>query len=153
MAHSATGFINGSDLLLYVNTGTPTVPVWTPVAHTTSHSIDCSSETKDRMTKDISANGLWKGKSISGLGVTITCEALMIYDNSFTFKDLLAKWKTGMAMLLKYGYKTGVEQTGDTYEKGEFIISSLSQNTPAGEDGTFSATFENSGEITTQVVV
>jgi predicted secreted protein len=152
MAHPTTGFINGSDLLLHINTGTADTPIWTPVAHTTSHTVDSSSETKDRMTKDLSSGGKWKAKSISGLSVSITCEGLLIYDPTFTYKDLLAKWKAADPVLLKYGFRQGIEQTGDTYEEGEFVITSLSQTTPAGEDGTFSATFENSGEVFTKIV-
>jgi predicted secreted protein len=148
MAHPTTGFVNGSDLLLYIDTSTTSTPEWTPVAHTTSHTVDYSSETKDRVTKDISTNGKWKAKAVSGISATITCEGLVIYDSDkLSYKAVLAKMKAGATVLLKFGFRE--EATGDTYEKGEFIISSISQTSPAGEDTTFSATFENSGEIVT----
>lgn len=151
MAHPTTGFVNGSDLLLYLNTSSTSTPAWTPVAHTTSHTVDFSSETKDRVTKDISTNGKWKVKAVSGISATITCEGLVIYDSgSLSYNTILAKMKAGATVLLKFGFRE--EETGDTYEQGEFIISSISQTSPAGEDTTFSATFENSGEITTETV-
>jgi predicted secreted protein len=151
MAHPTAGFVNGSDLLLYINTGTTSNPTWAAVAHTTSHTVDYSSETKDRVTKDISTNGKWKAKAVSGISATITCEGLMIYDSaSISYRSILAKMKAGEPVLLKFGFREEAE--GDTYEQGQFVITSISQTSPAGEDTTFSATFENSGEIETLAV-
>jgi predicted secreted protein len=151
MAHPTEGFVNGSDLLLFIDTSITSTPEWTAVAHTTSHTVDYSSETKDRVTKDISSNGKWKSKAVSGISATITCEGLMIYDSDkLSYKTILAKMKAGQTVLLKFGFREEAE--GDTYEQGLFVISSISQTSPAGEDTTFSATFENSGEVTTEVV-
>ena len=53
-------------------------------------------------------------------------------------------------ILLKYGLAAAVEQTGDEYEEGEFVIESLEETSQAGEDVTYSAQFSSSGEIVTK---
>jgi len=149
MAHPTEGFVNGSELLLFIKDAQDT---YQPVAHSTSHTVDFNSETKDRITKDLSQNGKWKAKSVSGISASITCEGLVIYDSDkLSYKDILAKLKAGETVMLKFGYRES--DTGDTYEEGEFIIASISQTSPAGEDTTFSATFENSGEVQTVTTI
>lgn len=55
--------------------------------------------------------------------------------------------KSREAVKLKYGFAQ--EEAGDKYEEGLFVITSLEQTSAAGEDATYSATFENSGEVKT----
>ena len=49
---------------------------------------------------------------------------------------------------LKYGFAQ--ETTGDKYEEGLFVITSLEESSPADDDATYSATFENSGVVETK---
>lgn len=47
-----TGIIDGGDILVYLNTGTVEVPVWSPAFHCTECSIEHSTELLTRKTKD-----------------------------------------------------------------------------------------------------
>lgn len=73
-----TGYINGSDLLLKVG--------GKAVGHCTSHTLTFNSETKDRAVKPeasaAKSSGLWKGKGVTGLSISISAEGLRFYDET-----------------------------------------------------------------------
>lgn len=148
MARQNGDILEGRDLMLYIDTaeeGSQT-PTYTPQAAATSHTITYTGETKERVTKD-TANGAYSEKKVTKLGVSIKCEALVSFGNSAGYDKLLSYMKDRKVVKLKYGFSQ--EQAGDKYEEGMFIITSLEQTSAAGEDATYSATFENSGEVTT----
>lgn len=149
MARTGDGYVEGRDLMLYLNTATGDSPSWEPTAAATSHSVSYSAETKERVTKD-SANGAYGEKKVTKLAVSITCEALVKYDEIVGWDKLLDAFKKREPVKLKYGFAN--EETGDNYEEGLFVITSLEQSSPAGEDATYSATFENTGEVLTKKV-
>lgn len=133
--------------MLYINTAAgATTPTYTPQAAATSHTITYSGETKERVTKD-TANGAYSEKKVTKLGVSIKCEALVSFGDTAGYDKLLAVMKAREAVKLKYGFAQ--EETGDKYEEGMFVITSIEQSSAAGEDATYSATFENSGEVKT----
>ena len=135
--------MNGSDLLMSI-TGKA-------CGHCTSHTTTYTSETKDRAvkpaaTESASNAGLFKEKSVTGLSVQVKCEGLRFYgEEESGMKDLLAKWKEGATVELK-----GFARGGDAapYMSGNFIISSLEESAPAGDDTTYSASFDNTGVVT-----
>ena len=137
------GYVNGSDLLMSI-TGKA-------CGHCTSHTTTYTSETKDRAvkpaaTESASNAGLFKEKSVTGLSVQVKCEGLRFNgEEESGMKDLLAKWKEGATVELK-----GFARGGDAapYMSGNFIISSLEESAPAGDDTTYSATFDNTGVVT-----
>ena len=134
--------------MLYANTGTSDeAPTYTATAAAKSHSINYSGETKERVTKD-TGSGAWSEKRVTKLGVSIKVEALTVYNVDCGYDKLLEIMKSRQPVLLKYGFKE--EETGDTYEEGKFVITSLEKNDPADDDSTYSASFENSGEVTTK---
>lgn len=140
------GIVEGNDLMLYVNTAeSTTTPVWSPTLHATSHTIDWGAETKVRKTKD---TGKWAKKVVTGHSCTIKCDALCSYDAGIGYTELLKMMKLGEEVLLKFSQKS--ESTGNDYEEGLFVLTAVNQSTPAGEDATYSCTFENSGEILTK---
>ena len=140
-------YIEGRDIMLYANTGTSDeTPTYTATAAAKSHSINYSGETKERVTKD-TGSGAWSEKRVTKLGVSIKVEALTVYVDC-GYDKLLEIMKSRQPVLLKYGFKE--EETGDTYEEGKFVITSLEKNDPADDDSTYSASFENSGEVTTK---
>lgn len=148
MARKLGDIIEGRDLMLYVNTGSnAATPTYTPQAAATSHTITYSGETKERMTKD-TAQGAYSEKKVTKLGVSIKCEALTSYGDVAGYDKLLEVFKTREPVKLKYGFAQ--EEAGDKYEEGLFVITSLEQTSPAGEDATYSATFENSGSVETK---
>ena len=141
-------YIEGRDIMLYANTGTSDeAPTYTAIAAAKSHSINYSGETKERVTKD-TGSGAWSEKRVTKLGVSIKVEALTVYNVDCGYDKLLEIMKSRQPVLLKYGFKE--EETGDTYEEGKFVITSLEKNDPADDDSTYSASFENSGEVTTK---
>lgn len=136
-----TGYVNGSDLLASID--------GKACGHSTSHTTTYSSETKDRAVKpaasESSGKGLWKDKTVTGLSVQVKCEGLRFYSETETgLKELLSKWKVGGMIELK-----GFHRGGDAapYMSGSFVISSIEESAPAGEDTTYSATFDNSGPV------
>ena len=136
------GYVKGSDLLVSIG--------GKAAGHCTTHTTTYNSETKDRAVKPAStasaSAGLWKEKSVTGLSVQVKVEGLRFYaDQESGMKDLLAKWKAGAVVELK-----GFARSADAspYMSGNFIVSTLEENAPAGDDTTYSATFDNSGEVT-----
>lgn len=137
------GYVNGSDLLMSID--------GKACGHCTSHTTTYTSETKDRAVKPAATEtagnaGLFKEKSVTGLAVQVKCEGLRFYSETENgFKDLLGKWKVGGSVELK-GFARGSDAS--PYMSGNFIISSLEEGAPAGDDTTYNATFDNTGEVT-----
>lgn len=147
MARQAGEIIEGRDLMLYIVEGNGDSATSTPQAAATSHTITYSGETKERVTKD-SSSGAYSEKKVTKLGVSIKCEALVSFGDEAGYDKLLSVMKTRQPVKLKYGFAQ--EQTGDKYEEGMFIITSLEQTSAAAEDATYSATFENTGAVETK---
>lgn len=146
MARQTGNIIEGRDLMLYVEVLTGDATTYVPQAAATSHTITYTGETKERVTKD-TANGAFSEKKVTKLGVSIKCEALVSFGDAAGYDKLLDIMKKREAVKLKYGFAQ--EEAGDKYEEGMFVITSLEQTSAAGEDATYSATFENSGEVST----
>jgi TP901-1 family phage major tail protein len=150
MARQAGDIIEGRDLMLYMNTAAVgDEAVYSPQAAATSHTITYTGETKERVTKD-SANGAYSQKKVTKLSVTIKCDALVSYNAAAGYDKMLAAFKSREAVKLKYAFID--EQAGEKHEEGMFVITNLEQASPAGEDATYSATFENTGAVETIIV-
>lgn len=135
-------YVNGSDLLVSVG--------GTAIGHCTSHTATFNTETKDMAVKPVStekksAAALFKSKRITGLSVQVKADGLVVYSETESgLKALLGKWKVGQSIELAL-----FEREGDDtpYCSGNFIISSLEQTAPAGEDATYSVSFDNDGAV------
>lgn len=137
---SKTGYVNGSDALLYIGSKA--------VGHCSSHTATFTSETKDRAVKPLASqnvgSGKWKRKGVVGLAIAVQTEGLRFYDETeFGYRDLLAAWKAGESVKLKLCER---ESSQTPYLQGNFIISSLEENAPAQDDATYKASFDNDGE-------
>lgn len=135
-----TGYINGSDLLLKVG--------GKAVGHCTSHTLTFNSETKDRAVKPVAnaakSSGLWKGKGVTGLSISISAEGLRFYDETENGHEQIAPlWGKGASVEVE-AFKRGGDKT--PYVKGNFVIASLEETSPAQDDATYSASLENDGE-------
>ena len=143
MATTKTGYCNGSDMLLYL--------AGKACGHCTTHTTTLNSETKDRAvkpvaTKSISA-GLWKGKGVTGLSISISAEGLNFYDETEAgYKELLTAWKAGKSVEVKCMER---ENSDKPYLVGNFVIASLERVDPAQDDSTYSISLDNDGEPTT----
>lgn len=152
-----SGYVNGSDLLLSVGafasgTGTP----GSAIGHCTSHTSTFNTETKDVAVKPAASQamsdaGFYKQKRITGLSVQVKCDGLHFYgEDESGFKTLLAKWKSGEPVYLELFERkeTAAGTEPSPYCSGPFIITSLENSAPAGEDASYTATFDNDGAVT-----
>ncbi len=144
-------YINGSDLLLFVD--------GKAIGHCTSHTITLNSETKDRQVKPLASlgiqSGLWKQKGVTGLSISISAEGLRFYDETENgYEEIAPLWGVGQSVEVA-AYKrnetapgvTTDGQNADTpYVKGNFVIASIEETSPAQDDATYSITLENDGE-------
>lgn len=119
------------------------------VGHCTTHTTTLNSETKDRAVKPVASAGisagLWKGKGVTGLSVSISAEGLVFYDETENgYKSSLAQWKAGKSVQVKCMER---ENSDKPYLSGNFVIASLERTDPAQDDATYSITLENDGEV------
>jgi len=135
-----TGYANGSDLLMAIGGNA--------YGHCTTHTVTFNSETKDRAVKPVASkgieSGLWKGKGVTGLSISISAEGLHFYEETEEgYKDIMADWATGKSVEVTCFER---ESTDTPYLKGKFVIASLEMQAPAQDDITYSVTLENDGE-------
>lgn len=145
MAEKKSGYVNGSDLLLFIG--------GKAVGHCTSHTMTFNSETKERAVKPIAtkgiSSGLWKQKGVTGLSISISFDGLSNYDETETsFRDLIKYWKSGKSVEVKAFERNAEdgEAPATPYLVGKFVIASLEENSPAQDDVTYSGSLENDGE-------
>lgn len=136
-------YINGSDLLMSIG--------GQACGHCTSHTSTYSSETKDRAVKPAASeakvgSGLWKEKTVTGLSVQVKCEGLRYYsEQEAGMASILPQWVKGAKVELA-GFVRGSDAS--PYMKGSFVISSIEESNPAGDDASYNVTFDNSGPVT-----
>ena len=133
-------YINGSDLLLSIGGGA--------IGHCTTHSITFNSETKERAVKPLASlpvsSGLWKGKGVTGLSISISADGLRFYTETENgFSQIIPSWGAGTVVEVQAFER---ESSGAPYLKGNFVIASISETSPAQDDATYSISLENDGE-------
>lgn len=135
-----TGYINGSDLLLSVG--------GKAIGHCTSHTLTFNSDTKEHAVKPVAtaakSAGLWKGKSVAALSISISAEGLRFYDETENGHEQIAPlWGKGQSVEVE-AFKRG----GDSapYVRGNFVIASIEETSPAQDDATYTVSLENDGE-------
>lgn len=135
-------YVNGSDLLVSVG--------GKAVGHCTSHTATFTTETKDVAVKPAasvapSSGSLYKNRRVTGLGLQVKADGLQFYNEAESgFKAVIAPWSKGESVDLKLFERS---QDDKPYASGKFIISSIEQTAPAGEDATYSVTFDNDGPV------
>lgn len=140
MAVPNTGYINGSDILLSVG--------GKAIGHCTTHALTFNSETKDRAVKPAASQGisagLWKGKGVVGLSISISAEGLRYYGEAENgYSELSALWGAAASIEVKAFQREG---DASPYVKGKFVITNLEETSPAQDDATFSISLESDGE-------
>lgn len=123
--------------------------VFLPLGFSSGCKISDTTETGERSTKE-SESSQWKEKYVKTLSEQITAEGF-VYDNvgasRIGFPGLKSLWLAKEPIRLRYKYRDQGANAG-LYE-GDFIITSLEQDGPAGDDEKWSVTFENSGPVDT----
>lgn len=135
-----TEYVNGSDVLMNVG--------GKAVGHCTTHTVTYNSETKDRAVKPEASksrsSGLWKGKGVTGLSISISAEGLRVYEETESgFEQVAPLWGNGQSVEIQ-AFKRENDLT--PYLKGKFVITSIEETNPAQDDGTYSINLENDGE-------
>lgn len=133
-------FINGSDIL--VNVGGKAF------GHCTTHTVTFNSDTKDRAFKPAAdkskTSGLWKGKGVTGLSIQIKADGLRVYKETENgYEETAALWGKGQSVPVAC-FKRG--ETEKPYLKGNFVITSLEETSPAQDDTTYTINLDNDGE-------
>jgi len=133
-------YINGSDLLLSFG--------GKAIGHCTSHTLTFSSETKERAVKPVASaaksSSLWKAKGITSLSISISAEGLRFYnDTENGFTEISKLWGVGTSVEV-LAFERGNDT--DPYVKGNFVIASIEETSPAQDDTTYSVSLENDGE-------
>ena len=135
-------YVNGSDLLLMIGAKA--------AGHCTSHSATYSTESNEVAVKPAASAAasasLFKSKRVTGLSMQVKVDGLIFSGEAESGVDaVLAAWKNGTPVALKLFHRG---RDNEPYATGNFIISSLEENSPAGQDSTYSATFDNDGAVT-----
>lgn len=133
-------YINGNDILVGVG--------GKAVGHCTTHTVTLNSETKDRAVKPLASegksSGLWKKKGVTGLSISIKADGLQVYTETETgYKQASALWGKGESVEVEC-YHRG--ETTTPYLKGKFVIDSIEETSPSGDDSTYSISLSNDGE-------
>lgn len=133
-------YINGSNLLLKVGEGA--------IGHCTTHTTTFNSETKERAVKPAATqpktSGLWKGKGVTALSISISAEGLRFYEEAESgFEKISALWGKGQSVDV-LAFEREKEEA--PYLKGKFIITSIEEQAPAQDDVTYTINLENDGE-------
>jgi predicted secreted protein len=142
-----TGVIQGQDYVLAIMVAT----TWTPIAHSTTHTLDVNMEVRDRASKD---SGIWKSKVPGLLGWSATSESLALYDG-YSFNDLKALMDARTKVQVKLAGRAATagddnyepQQTGDDYYEGYGYITRASLNAPNSQDSTCTVSIEGDGEL------
>lgn len=141
------GYRDGTDLILGIMDG----QTFKPFGHSTGCKISDSTETGERQTKE-AASGKFKEKYVKSLAESITCEGFVFDgddgDSKVSLPTLKRKWMNGQTVKARYAYRN---QESTAYFEGDFVITSLEQDGPAGDDEKYSLTLENSGAISEHV--
>jgi TP901-1 family phage major tail protein len=129
------GAKNGTEMLLYVNVSSNP----TAIAGLTSNAFNVKGETIDVTTKD--SNG-WR-ELLAGTN-SFSFSADGVFDDAATFgyNDLLDAMKLKQPLMVRIS----TEESGEYYQEGYVIITSLDKTAPLEDKVTFSATFEGTGE-------
>lgn len=134
------GYMNGSDELVAIADGA--------IGHSTSATVTMNSDTKDRAVKPEATkgaqSGLWKGKGVTGLSITIQAEGLRYYKETENgYEAIAANWGKGKSVDVTVFHRGDKEKP---YVKGKFVITSIETQTPAEDDATYTVNLDNDGE-------
>ena len=119
--------MNGTDVLLLVNTGTPTVPVYEAVGSQRDVTFDEATEEIDVSSKDSRAKRVLPGRYSSSLSL----DALYVWtdDGYHALRDAM---RDGELILVAR------EDDSTTIETGDALITSLSESFPDQGEGVIS---------------
>lgn len=123
--------INGSDILLLVNTGTPAVPVYEAVGSQRDVTFDESTESIDVSSKDSRARRVLPGRYSASLSL----DALYVWSDA-GYRALRDAMRDGEMILVAR------QDDGVTVETADAVITSLSESFPDQGEGEISISMD-----------
>jgi len=129
--------INGTDVLLYVNTGTADVPAYTLVGSQRDVTFDESNEEIDVSNKDSRAKRVLYGR----YSASVSLDALYVVDDA-AYLALRDAERDGELILIERVEASGRDETADA------LISSLSEAAPDQGEATVSISMTIDGTWT-----
>ena len=129
--------MNGTDVLLLVNTGTPSVPSYEAVGSQRDVTFDETTEEIDVSSKDGRAKRVLAGR----YGSTVSLDALYVPTDD-AYLALRDAMRDGDLILV------ALENDGVTEETADALVTSLSRNFPDQAEGTVSISLTIDGEWT-----
>lgn len=153
--------IKGDDLMLFIPDG---ANAFKSIAYATSHTLTMTAETQDINTKD---HGEWGSTTVNKIQWSISTENLYTDEDFDTLFDLMvAKQKIKVVFGKKAEAASVIVADGDAanytpanvsaattnpyMKEGYVLITSLTANTPSGDNATFTAEFQGVGAFTKQ---
>jgi predicted secreted protein len=142
MAQPTSGYKPGSDLLIFV--------AGEAIGHCSTCTVTHQSESQERAVKPVASAaaagvGKWTEKNVSKLSVSISAEGFSFFgETEAGYKELLTLWNAAAPVEVKYAYRGEEDKL---YYGGMFVITNLSETSPAGDDATYSLSLESSGQI------
>lgn len=119
--------INGADVLLLVNTGTPTVPVYEAVGSQRDVTVDESNEEVDYSSKESRAQRVGYGRYSSSLSL----DSLYVWTDA-GYQALRDAMRDGELILV------ALQEEGTTIETADAVVTSMSRNYPDQAEATIS---------------
>jgi predicted secreted protein len=143
---ATTGIINGTNLRIYLNTGSGL----TAVAYATSCSLDMSRDLRESVTKDSTGGGQtgWRTIRPGQKSGSLSAEGLLAFsaDSNTNLKpmtSLFSAFSAGTSITWRFTTDT----SGNDFLSGSCYITGLSLNAGAEEDSTYSFNAEVDGTI------
>lgn len=127
--------MNGTDVLLYVNTGTPAVPVYEVVGSQRGLSRDETTAEIDASSKDERAMRVLPGR----YGSSMSLDALYVPTDT-AYLALLDAMRDGELILVR------INEDGADTEEADALVTSISQDYPDQDVATISVDLTVDGE-------
>lgn len=128
--------MNGTDVLLLVNTGTPAVPVYEVMGSQRDMTIEETTAEIDVSAKD---TGRARRVIAGRFGATLTMDALYVPDNA-AYQALRAASRNGELILV------AVQEEGVVVETADALITSISTGYPDQGEATISVSITIDGD-------
>lgn len=128
---ASTGFVEGSDFLVYID-------ATSPIAYSKSCTLNMTLGTSDTTNKDDSG---WAGALPSVRSWSVDGDGL--YNYGGTTSELFGMYNNRTRASIRFTNKT----TGDKYYTGYCYLTSLSISAPDKDTATYSFTFTGDGQL------
>lgn len=127
----------GKDYLLYVNTGTAAIPVWSLIGGQRGSSLGRTADSIDVSHK---TSGGWKSTKAGMRGWTIDLDGLVLMADT-GLEALELAYGTGVEVQVKFEYPNKL------YRTGWAAVTDFSIETPHDGEASLSGTLEGNGEL------